>query len=84
MLHKHNDISISKATHATRVFSAETARGHGTSSDDTKALGGWNDSGSFRACYDKKLPISALLGAAMFNASKPEAHFLARDHLGMQ
>ncbi|KAF8525270.1 hypothetical protein BU17DRAFT_62960 [Hysterangium stoloniferum] len=80
-LHKQNDISISKATHATRIFSAETARGHGTSAADTKALGGWNDGGSFRPCYDHKLPVAALLGAAMFNAAKPEMHFLAREIL---
>jgi hypothetical protein len=48
----------------------------------TKALGGWNDSGSYRSCYDRAFPVDALLGAGMFNAHKPEEYFLARDVLG--
>ncbi|KAF8588552.1 hypothetical protein K439DRAFT_1613399 [Ramaria rubella] len=28
-------------------------------------------------CYDQELPLEGLLGAAMFNAQKPEGHFLA-------
>lgn len=57
------------------------AREHGASVEGAKALGGWSDSGSFRACYDRALPLDALLGAAMFDATKPEAHFLPREFL---
>jgi hypothetical protein len=50
--------------------------------DGTKALGGWSESGCFRPCYDRALPIDALLGAATFNAQKPESYSLPRDALG--
>jgi hypothetical protein len=73
--HRVNNIDISKATHATRVYAAQLPRSHGSSTEDTKTLGGSNDKGSFKSCYDHKLPLLALLGAAMFNPSKPEAHF---------
>ncbi|KAJ7269115.1 hypothetical protein C8J57DRAFT_1609308 [Mycena rebaudengoi] len=48
---------------------------------DTKALGGWNESGSFKNCYDRALPVEALLGAAFFNSKKPELYRVARDCL---
>ena len=80
-MHKHNDIAISKVTHAARVYAAQNTRKHGTSASDTKALGGWNEGGAFRACYDRTFPIGALLGAATFMASKPETYFLPRDVL---
>jgi hypothetical protein len=57
------------------VYAAQISRSHESSTEDTKTLGGWNDKGSFKSCFDHKLPLLALLGAAMFNASKPEAHF---------
>lgn len=82
-LHKENDISISKVTHAGRVYAAQTARSHGASESGTKALGGWNDSeGSFRQCYQRQLPVDALLGVAMFNGNKPESYSLPRGELG--
>ena len=34
-------------------------------------------------CYDCCIPIDALLGTSMFNARKPEEHFLPHDILGM-
>lgn len=82
-LHEKCDISISKVTHGGRTFAAMTARSHGASTDGTKALGGWHEQGSFRACYDRALPVDALLASAMFNGRKPETYFLARDRLGM-
>ena len=82
-IHKSNDIEVSKATHATRVYCAEITRAHGASMDDTKVLGGWNDGGAFQPCYDRKLPLPALLAAATFNAAKPESYFLPREHLSM-
>jgi hypothetical protein len=75
-------VCLSKATHATRSFTAQTARQNGASVDGTKALGGWNENGSFRPCYDRALPLDALLGAATFNARKPESYFLPRNVLG--
>jgi hypothetical protein len=82
-IHAAVGISISKSTHAARPFSAQTARMHGASIDGTKALSGWSEgSGSFRPCYDRALPIDAMLGAAMFNACKPESYYLPRDVLG--
>lgn len=81
-MHEANNIHLSASTHATRRFAALTARAFGASIEDTKAMGGWSDSGSFRACYDRAFPRPALLGAAMFNALQPESYFLARDILG--
>src|ERR1700683_2609920 len=81
-MHKENNIEITKATHAGRSYSAMNSRAHGATVGGTKALGGWNESGSFRNCYDRAFPIDALLGAASFNARRPEEYFLARDELG--
>jgi hypothetical protein len=83
-IHAAVGISLSKVTHATRSYTAQTARAHGASVDGTKALGGWSEDGSFRPCYDRALPLDALLGAAMFNARKPETYCLPRGMLGKQ
>jgi hypothetical protein len=83
IMHKENSVDITKATHAGRCYSAMNSRAHGATVGGTKALGGWNESGSFRNCYDRAFPVDALLGAASFNARKPEEYFLARDELGM-
>jgi len=77
-----NSVSISKVTHGGRSYAATTARLHGATETGTKAMGGWNKNGAFRACYDRALPLDALLGAAMFNGRKPETYFVARDKLG--
>lgn len=77
-----NNIAITKVTHAGRPLAAQTARAHGATVTDTKALGGWQETGSFRACYDRALPMGALLGVAHFDANRPEAYLLARDYLG--
>src|SRR6266404_2637063 len=34
-------------------------------------------------CYDRQIPIDALLSASMFNSRQPEEHFLACELLGM-
>ena len=81
-MHSANGIEITKSTHAGRCYGAMNSRAHGATVSGTKALGGWNESGSFRTCYDRAFPVDALLGAASFNARKPEEHFLARDELG--
>lgn len=81
LMHENNGISISKVTHATRVFAAQHARTNGASESGTKALGGWDEGGSFRHCYERTLPIDALLGVASFNATRPESYNLPRDSL---
>ena len=81
-IHEMNGVSISKVTHGGRSYAATTARSHGATETGTKAMGGWNENGAFRACYDRALPVDALLGAAMFNGRKPETYFVARDKLG--
>jgi hypothetical protein len=81
-MHTANNISITKVTHGTRPFAAQTCRAFGASVSDTKALGGWNDSGSFKNCYDRAMPVGALLGAAFFNSAKPELYRIPRDSLG--
>ncbi|TFY77579.1 hypothetical protein EWM64_g6432, partial [Hericium alpestre] len=81
-MHILNDIAISKVTHATRHYGALNARNHGASIASTKAMGGWNESsGAFRGCYDRSLPLDALLASAMFNGREPSSYFLARDVL---
>lgn len=50
--------------------------------EDTKALGGWNEPGSFRNCYDRTPPVEAYLGAASFIASRRDAYFVSRSALG--
>lgn len=75
-----NDISITKVTHAGRVFAAQTARSHGASVSGTKALGCWSESGAY-AVYDRGLPLDAMLAAAMFNGRKPENYFMPRSAL---
>jgi hypothetical protein len=82
IMHKENNVEITKSTHAGRYYSAMNSRAHGATVAGTKALGGWNESGSFRNCYDRAFPVDALLGAASFNAHKPEEYFLARAELG--
>jgi hypothetical protein len=82
LIYDKNGVNISKVTHAGREFSVKTAREYGATVDGTKALGGWSDSGSFKPCYYRALPVDALLGAAMFDATRPESHFLAREFLG--
>jgi hypothetical protein len=81
LIYAKNNISVSKVTHGGRGYAVKVSREHGASVEGAKALGGWSESGSFRPCYDRALPVDAMLGAAMFDAQRPEAHFLARDSL---
>ncbi|TFY83866.1 hypothetical protein EWM64_g142 [Hericium alpestre] len=80
-IHEACMISLTKVTHATRHFGAQNARNHGASVNGAKAMGGWSDSGSYRACYDRTFPLDALLASAMFNGRDPSSYFLARDTL---
>lgn len=80
-MHNANKIDISKNTHAGRPFAAQNMRANGASVTGTKAVGGWNQGGSFNPCYDRKQPLDGLLGAAGFNARRPEDYILPRDML---
>lgn len=81
-MHEMNQINISKVTHATRVYAAQTARTNGASEHGTKALGGWSEGGSFRQCYERTFPVDALLATAYFSPKTPESYCLPRENLG--
>ncbi|THH20826.1 hypothetical protein EW146_g575, partial [Bondarzewia mesenterica] len=80
-IHLKNNISLTKAMHATRNYGAQNTRANGASVDGTKAMGGWSDQGSYRRCYDRSFPTDALLASAMFNARQPSSYSLPRDVL---
>jgi len=77
-----NNILCLKVTHCGRVRAAEDGVENGSTTEGIKAVGGWSQPGSFRACYDRKLPIDGLLATAGFNGKKQESYFLPRDNLG--
>ena len=77
-----NDVQVKAVTHATRSYAATAMRQNRAASADVKAQGGWSSGdGSYRACYDRALPIEALLGAANFTANRPGDYRLARENL---
>ncbi|KAF8350323.1 hypothetical protein F5887DRAFT_914219 [Amanita rubescens] len=47
-------------------------------------LSGWVETDAMTNCYDRCIPINALLGASMFNVKKPEEHFLPHDILATE
>jgi hypothetical protein len=66
-----NNVYVKAVTHATRSYAATTMRQNRAASADIKAQGGWSSrDGSYCACYDRALPIKALLGAANFTANR--------------
>lgn len=79
-MHEDNKILISKATHAGRGYAAHTARQFGAMKESVKAIG-WSAGDSFSACYDRALPMDALMGAAMFNVRNFSSYFLPRNCL---
>lgn len=80
-MHKANGISISKVTHAGRVYAVQNACTNGASKSGTKALGGCSKNGAFHHCYERTWPADAMLGAGGFNGSKPERYCLPRGEL---
>ena len=74
VMHKKNNVDITKKTHAGHHYAAHTVRAHGASASGTKALGSWNESGSFTSVYDRVFPLDVLMGAAMYNARRPEEY----------
>lgn len=78
-------IDVVKVTHIGRPYTAKVSWEAGASKDGTMDLGLWMSpsGGSFRPCYDRALPLDALLGAAGFNGQKQETYFVAREILSM-
>lgn len=56
---------------------------YGASVEEVKALGNWLQGGLFRACYNRALPLGAMLALAGFNGDQKDAYFIARSQLGM-
>ncbi|KAF8583497.1 hypothetical protein K439DRAFT_1617415 [Ramaria rubella] len=73
LMHEKNNVAISKVTHAGHIWSALIMYQYRTSVSSAKAIGQWSAAEAFANCYDQELPLEGLLGAAMFNAQKPEA-----------
>ena len=82
VMHKKNNIDITKKTHAGRHYAAQTACVHRASTSGTKALGGWNKSRLFNSVYDRAFLLDTLLGAAMYNGRRPEEYTLPCSCLG--
>lgn len=80
-LHMHNEIASNKVAHAGRAYAAVHAREHRATADDTRDLGNWSHSGSYKT-YDRTLPLDAMVAAASFNAKKQSSYIIARDNLG--
>ncbi|KAG5349477.1 hypothetical protein C0989_003550 [Termitomyces sp. Mn162] len=76
----HNDIKTWKVTHAGHTFAATSAHEHGATVEGTKALGNWSQ-GTLHNCYDRTLPVDAMLAAASFNGRRQDSYFLAQDVL---
>lgn len=71
---------MSKVTHAQRYTAAFVMRAHGTGKEEARAVG-WSCANSYDSVYDREPPFEALLGAAMYNARKPETYSCAREML---
>ena len=82
VMHKKNNIDIMKKTHAGCHYAALTACTHDASTSGAKALGRWNESGSFNSVYDHAFPLDTLLGAAIYNGCHPEEYVLPHGCLG--
>ena len=80
-IHMHNEIASTKVTHAGRAYAAIHAREHRATADDTRDLGNWSHSGSYKT-YDRTLPLDGMIAAASFNAKKQSSYVIARDNLG--
>lgn len=81
-LHVRAGAVLTKVTHAQRYTTALLMRSHGTPKEESRAMG-WSCGDSYNSVYDREVPFEALLGAAMYNARKPENHFCARESLRM-
>jgi hypothetical protein len=75
-------ITKSHTTHAGRVTAARDATAFNATESDTKAHGGWNEQGSFRACYQRELPVSAMLALAGFDGRHMERYWVPRTLIG--
>ncbi|KAG8893413.1 hypothetical protein FRB99_001961 [Tulasnella sp. 403] len=67
---------------AMQLANATISRQYHASESEVKALGGWNvGEGSYRACYERSVPVEAMLGVAYFNTKWPEDYQLACESL---
>ncbi|KAJ3536673.1 hypothetical protein NMY22_g5932 [Coprinellus aureogranulatus] len=76
-----HDIHCKKATHGPRIRAADDALGFGAPEEETKAVGGWGSSGSFRQCYARALPAGGMLALAYYNGDRRTGYFLGRSVL---
>lgn len=75
-------IHLSNTTHAGRTSAARSATMYNATESDTKAHGGWRDGSSFRSCYNRNLPISAMTALAGFDGRQPESYWIPRAEIG--
>lgn len=81
-MHQANNITVRSLTHAARGFAATNIRQNRASENEVKALGGWNvGEGSYRACYERSVPLGALVAAANFNAQRLGEYRVTRESL---
>lgn len=59
-----------------------TARQNHATVSGVKALRGWEDGSAYKACYDRSLPLDAMVGVAGVDARNLEKYFISRDILG--
>ncbi|KAE8238895.1 hypothetical protein A4X13_0g8335 [Tilletia indica] len=76
-----NGIMSDKVTHALRPAAAQIARTNGASADEMKAQGGWRTEGSYRACYDRTIPLGAVVALAGFDGRSLESYFVSRSQV---
>lgn len=71
-------VRLSHTTHAGRTSAARNASMYNATEHDTKAHGLWRDGGSFRSCYMRELPISAIAALAGFDGRYIERYWVPR------
>ncbi|GAA5993925.1 hypothetical protein JCM5350_005476 [Sporobolomyces pararoseus] len=71
-------IRLSHTTPAGRTSAARNASMYNATEQDTKAHGLWRDGSSFRQCYMRELPISAMAALAGFDGQQVDKYWIAR------
>ncbi|SJL08292.1 uncharacterized protein ARMOST_11655 [Armillaria ostoyae] len=76
-LYEREGIAITKVMHASRKFAGTWSCYHGSSHEDTKALGNWaSKTDGSMPLYVDTLPISSMLSMSGWNGSKQESYIL--------
>ena len=75
------DVFCEKVTHTGRMVGARDGIEFGASVEDVKSLGLWSQAGSFRAVYDRTLPVGSMLATAHFNGEQKNDYYVARNFL---